>query len=156
MTRRKQKLSRARARTMWLAWCAWGVIGSIFLFEDTAGGTGWLSLILTAPFWVMFALWPLLWAYLRFRNDPALVEMDDDFPAPHGAVRVVQKDGVRFAEIGSLVRAFGLDAAQVGSAQTIEGGDELFAPLDALRALSGDKSDLQKWLSELDDIPFVH
>ena len=155
MTRRKQKLSRAKARTMWLAWCAWGVLGSIFLFEDTAGGTGWLSLILTGPFWLMFAAWPLLWAYLRFRKDPALVEMDDDFPAPKGTVRVVQKDGVRYAELETLAKAFGVDADQIDSVKTIEGGEERFAAFDSLRRLAGDNPDLQKWFEEMDAIPLV-
>ena len=49
---------------MWLAWIAWGVIGSIFLFEDSRGGSGWLSFLLTSPFWLLFAVWPFIWLWL--------------------------------------------------------------------------------------------
>ncbi len=132
---------------MWLAWCAWGVIGSIFLFEDSAGGTGWLTLILTAPFWMMFVLWPLLWAWLRLRKDPELVEMDDDFPAGDGLVRVVQKDGIRYAECASLTAAFGDQALQGAKLQKIAGGDEDFV---RLQDLPGSRSNqrLSDWLKQ--------
>ena len=40
MTRRQQKMSPAKAKTAWLAWCAWGFLGGIFVFEDTLGGRG--------------------------------------------------------------------------------------------------------------------
>ena len=43
----------------WLLWVAWGVIAGALFLEDVRGGTGSLSLILIAPFWVMWMLWPL-------------------------------------------------------------------------------------------------
>lgn len=81
MRRRKQKFNREKSRTMWLAWCAWAVMGGIFVFEDTQGGTGWLTWTMTAPFWIAFALWPFLWLWLRSRRDEAAVEIDDDIAA---------------------------------------------------------------------------
>ena len=63
---------------MWLAWIAWGVIGSIFLFEDSRGGSGWLSFLLTSPFWLLFAVWPFIWLWLVTRRNDEWVEIDDD------------------------------------------------------------------------------
>ena len=108
MARRKQKFSREKARTMWLAWSAWLFIGGIFVFEDTQGGTGWLTWTMTAPFWLAFILWPFLWAYLATRRNPEYVEMDDDIRAGDAVCRLVQKNGVRYAEKSALDAAFDL------------------------------------------------
>ena len=155
MARRRQKLSKARARTAWLAWCAWGVIGSIFLFEDAAGGTGWLTMILTAPFWLMFALWPVLWAWLRFRTAPDSVEMDEDFPVAGKFIRVVQKDGERFAEKASFAAVFPGQAKKFEETRKIPGGDEEFFPFSAISRLAGENPELSAWLDAMERIPFV-
>ena len=42
----------------WMIWVAWGVIGGALFLNDVKGGTGALSLILVAPFWGMWLLWP--------------------------------------------------------------------------------------------------
>ena len=155
MARRRQKLSKARARTAWLAWCAWGVIGSIFLFEDVAGGTGWLTMILTAPFWLMFALWPVLWAWLRLREAPESVEMDEDFPVAGKSIRVVQKDGERFAEKASFAAVFPGEAGKLKETRKIPGGDEEFFPFSAISRLAGENPELSAWLDAMERIPFV-
>jgi hypothetical protein len=42
----------------WLIWLAWGVIGGALFLNDVKAGTGALSLVLVAPFWGMWLLWP--------------------------------------------------------------------------------------------------
>ena len=122
MARRKQKISREKTRTMWLAWSAWLFIGGIFVFEDTQGGTGWLTWTLTAPFWLAFVVWPFLWGYLATRRNPDYVEIDDDIRTDDSVCRLVQKDGVRYAEKASLLSAFDIRGAL--PTQTLAGGTE--------------------------------
>lgn len=43
----------------WLLWAAWAVIAGALFLEDVRAGTGTLSLLLVAPFWFMWLLWPL-------------------------------------------------------------------------------------------------
>ena len=152
MTRRKQKLSRSKSRTAWLAWLAWGIFGSIFLFEDTEGGSGVFAWIFTAPFWLMFAAWPLLWVWLKSRRDPALVEIDDDIAAGDAAARLVQKDGVRYAEAEGLRKTFGVEVPRSKTVR-LAGGDEDFVRIDDLRELSRDAEGLRRWLEVVDSVP---
>lgn len=154
MARRQQKLSRAKSRTAWLAWCAWGVFGSIFLFEDTFGGSGVFAWIFTAPFWVMFALWPLIWVWLKTRRNEALVEADDDISTEDAACRLIQKDGLRYVERESFEKAFGI--LLKGPFEKIAGGDEDFVLLASVEPLAKDNKKLQQWLELVATIPLVH
>ena len=150
MSRRKQKFSREKARTMWLAWSAWLFIGGIFVFEDTQGGTGWLTWTMTAPFWLAFVLWPFLWAYLASRRNPEYVEIDDDIRAGDTVCRLVQKDGTRYAGKTSLDAAFHIKGALTTC--KLAGGSEDFVPLDALRRYARENDKLDVWLSVVDSI----
>ncbi len=49
----------------WTLWLAWGVIGGALYLNDVKGGTGALSLVLVAPFWGLWLLWP---AYRAMRG----------------------------------------------------------------------------------------
>jgi len=42
----------------WTLWLAWGLVGGALLLNDIGHGTGVLSLILVAPFWGVWLLWP--------------------------------------------------------------------------------------------------
>lgn len=48
-----------RRRRFWLLWWIWAVFGAAVSFRGTLSGS-WIAIaaILTAPFWVMFILWP--------------------------------------------------------------------------------------------------
>ena len=153
MPRRKQKLSRSKSRTAWLAWLAWAIVGSIFMFEDTEGGSGTFALILTAPFWFVFVLWPFLWIWLKTRRDPALVEIDDDITAAGRTARLVQKEGVRYVETAPFAAAFGVAAK--GTVR-LPGGDEAFTPVEDIRALvqrTAKDAPVRQWLAVVDSIP---
>lgn len=152
MTRRKQKFSREKSRTMWLAWCAWLVIGGIFVFEDTQGGTGWLTWMMTAPFWVAATLWPFLWIWLVTRRDTAFVEIDDDIVSDTCKCRMVQKNGVRYTEKDDVTKTFAIKAPL--SSVKLEGGDELFVKIDNLRPLAKENKPLSDWIAVVDSVSF--
>ena len=144
MPRRKQHLSRRKSRTMWLAWLAWGVFGAIIQFEDTQGGSGTLSLILTSPFWLAFALWPFLWLWIRARKDPAMVDFDDYVTVEGKTTRLIIKDGKRYVEAKPFAEAFGVTTA--GTVK-LAGGDEDFARLEDIRSQAEGNEALEKWLA---------
>lgn len=43
----------------WVAWVAWFAVGGSLLLYDVSAGKGGLSAVLTAPFWLLWLLWPL-------------------------------------------------------------------------------------------------
>jgi hypothetical protein len=53
----------------WFLWMTWAVIGIGLLGEDRSGGGFALGLVLSAPFWILWALWPLYrgWGWLARR-----------------------------------------------------------------------------------------
>ena len=55
-------VSAARRRRYWLVWWLWAVFGAAVSFRGMpAGGLLIASAVLTAPFWVLFAVWLILW-----------------------------------------------------------------------------------------------
>ncbi len=152
MKRRKQKFNREKSRTMWLAWCAWAVMGSIFVFEDTQGGTGWLTWTMTAPFWIAFALWPFLWLWLRSRRDETSVEIDDDIATGEVKCRLVQKGGVRYAELDQVREEFSIQGRL--NPVTLSGGNEAFVKLDELRPYAKENRALAAWLDVVDSLAY--
>lgn len=148
MPRRIQRMSRAKARTAWLAWCAWAMFGSIFVFEDTAGGSGVFAWIFTAPFWVLFALWPFLWVWLKFRRDPHAVDIDDDITVEGLTARLVRKDGVDYVEIEPFCATFKLP--EPDEEVHLPGGNERFARLEHFRAQAAEHPQLAAWIAQVD------
>ncbi|MDO4938098.1 MAG: hypothetical protein Q4E62_09290 [Sutterellaceae bacterium] len=153
MARRKQKMSRAKSRTAWLAWLAWGIFGTIFVFEDTVGGSGLFAWIFTAPFWVMFAVWPFMWAYLKMRMTPEMVEVDDDIVVGETKCRLVQKDGVRYVERASFEAAF--EQKLTEPTVKLAGGDEDFVELSKVEKYAKDNEKLKNWLAVVETLPIV-
>jgi hypothetical protein len=43
----------------WQVWVIWGVIGGALLLVDRGSGTLSFGLVLTAPFWALWLLWPM-------------------------------------------------------------------------------------------------
>ena len=151
MQRRPVKMSRARARTGWLLWLAWGIFGSIFLFEDNAGGSLTLSFLLTSPLWCLFAAWPFLWLWRVLQKEPAQVTIDDDIVAGDVKARLVEKDGVRYVEAASFCEAFHCDRPPAAAVK-LPGGDEDFLPLEAFRGAAKKNEALAAWLEAADCI----
>lgn len=134
---------------MWLAWIAWGVFGAIIQFEDTQGGSGTLSLILTSPFWLAFAVWPFLWLWIRTRKDPTMVDFDDDVTVDGKTARLIIKDGKRYVQAESFAEIFGVKTA--GTVK-LAGGDEDFVCLEDVRDQAKGNEALEKWFATVDQI----
>ena len=110
------------------------MIGSIFLFEESRGGSGWLSFLLTSPFWLLFAVWPFIWLWLVTRRNDEWVEIDDDVISGENGetiARFVQKDGVRYVDIDAFADTF--KCSRDVPTVTLPGGTERFARLDDVR-----------------------
>lgn len=156
MARRQQKMSRAKSKTAWLAWLAWGIFGTIFVFEDTLGGSGTFAWILTAPFWVMFAVWPFLWLWLKTHVKPEMVEVDDDIVRGNVKCRLVQKEGVRYLERTSFESAFAIQLT--GPFVKLPGGQEDFIALSDIKKLAEKNQTnekLKSWLALVESLPIV-
>ena len=59
----------------WFLWVTWAVVGTGLLGEDREGSGFALGLVLSAPFWALWLLWPCyrgwaLWTRFRQRERP--------------------------------------------------------------------------------------
>ena len=55
----------------WFLWVTWAVVGTGLLGEDREGSGFALGLVLSAPFWALWLLWPCYrgWAFWTRRRD---------------------------------------------------------------------------------------
>lgn len=59
-----------RRRRGWMLWLLWGMLGTALTMEGLTPEDGAplaLALWLSAPFWALFAAWPLMWIVDRIR-----------------------------------------------------------------------------------------
>ena len=56
----------------WFLWLSWAIVGTGLLGEDRGSGFA-MSLVLSAPFWALWVLWPVYrgWALLARRGQRA-------------------------------------------------------------------------------------
>lgn len=82
----KTPVSRSRRRRYWMVWWLWAIFGAAVSFRGMPAG-GWLVVagILTAPFWALFAAWPVLWLADRMRARRLWAEEVAIVTAPSGA-----------------------------------------------------------------------
>lgn len=74
----------ARRRRYWLVWWLWAVFGAAVSFRGMpAGGLLIAAAVLTAPFWVLFAAWPILWLRDRRRSKTLWAEETAVLLAPN-------------------------------------------------------------------------
>lgn len=58
----KLPMPAARRRRFWLAWSLWGIFGATVTWSGAPQGvTLAMASILTAPLWLLFLAWPVLW-----------------------------------------------------------------------------------------------
>ena len=77
-------VSAARRRRYWLVWWLWAVFGAAVSFRGMpAGGLLIAAAVLTAPFWVLFAAWPILWLRDRRRSKTLWAEETAVLLAPN-------------------------------------------------------------------------
>lgn len=137
---------------MWLAWSAWLMIGGIFVFEDIKGGSGWLTILLTSPLWLMFIVWPFLYAWLRSMRNTDYVEIDDDIKTPTLTCRMVQKDAIRYIDKEDLQRIFNVQAT--AQPVRLEGGPEEFFKIEDVRIHAKDNKAFAEWLAVVDSLAY--
>ena len=102
------RMSKAKTTRAWMAWAIWGMLGTAFTMEGTTGAHGigglGMAVLLTGPFWLAFALWPIfrVWRLLRDRGlwtekIECLIH-DPEKTEPFGLEVLFGRDGVRVAE----------------------------------------------------------
>ena len=58
----------ARRRRFWLAWALWGIFGAAVTWSGAPQGAALaMASIFTAPLWLLFVVWPVLWVRDRWR-----------------------------------------------------------------------------------------
>ncbi|HOX89366.1 MAG TPA: hypothetical protein PLN55_07125 [Burkholderiaceae bacterium] len=147
----------ARAvRTGWLAWSTWGVIGGALLFEDWKLSASAFNLVLTAPFWALWLLWPLLRLAYRIKHWGWI----EPRAAWHGAH--YEFDGrrmrVRFVDEEALVAAADVfDALGTPAESRRPERIRIVAGPEALASIAGESSEfftaagLAAWLGRRSD-----
>ena len=74
----------ARRCRYWLVWWLWAVFGVAVSFRGMpAGGLLIAAAVLTVPFWVLFAVWPILWLRDRRRSKTLWAEETAVLLAPN-------------------------------------------------------------------------
>lgn len=63
------RMSPRRAKLGWMLWAIWGMFGTALTLRGVSGRLELgLAAMLSAPFWLAFALWPFLWLARRVRD----------------------------------------------------------------------------------------
>lgn len=101
------RLSSTKAKRAWMVWAIWGMLGTSLTMEGTHGffGLNGLSVagLLTAPFWLAFALWPIFYFWRRWHDRPLWAEEtvvllhDPESEVPFGLEIIVGLDGIKVA-----------------------------------------------------------
>ena len=101
------RMSKTKAARAWMVWAIWGMLGTAFTMEGTTGteGLGGLGMaaLLTAPFWLAFAVWPFFWLWRLVRDRRLWTEKvellvhDPEKKEPFGLEVMYGRDGVRVA-----------------------------------------------------------
>jgi hypothetical protein len=150
-----------RARTLrwgWLLWLAWLVAASALLLDDLRSGTLTIGLVLTAPFWALWVLWPAYiawWFVRRWRARGALLgDWQGQYYEFDGhQVRVLARgDSVLFVAV-DVFEALSIDedARRTGRVRQIAGRDGL-ATDRATGFLCFSEKGLEAWLDRRNDL----
>ena len=140
----------------WKIWLAWGVIGGALFLADVKGGTGALSLVLVAPFWGMWLLWPtyrLIRAWWRWQYESAWSESNGTCYEFDGRrIRILMRGDSIWVAAADVFDALGLQGRQrnVARVRQIAGRDGLVnAPGSRLMVFS--EIGIKAWLDRRTD-----
>ena len=141
----------------WMIWLAWGVIGGGLFLTDVKAGTGMLSLVLVAPFWVMWLLWPtyrFIRAWWRWQYEGGWSESNAAYYEFDGyPIRILMQGDSIWIAANDVFNALGLQGRQrnVARVREIAGRDGLVkAPGTQLMAFS--EIGIKAWLDRRTDI----
>ena len=144
----------------WTIWLAWGVIGGALWLDDIRAGAGTLSLVLVAPFWAAWLLWPTyrgLRVWWRWQYDAALQPWNGTYYEFDGQqIRILMQDTVIWIVAADVFEALGLHGRQrdAGRVRQIAGRDGLVA-LPGTRQLAFTEIGIHAWLERRTD-PAAH
>lgn len=140
----------------WAIWIAWGVIGGALFLDDIRAGQGALSLLLVAPFWGLWLLWPVyrsaraLW---RWQHESGWVEFNGTYYEFDGRrIRILTQEDSIWIVAADVFDALGLHGRQRNAARVreIAGRDGLVRPPGA-RLLAFSEIGIRAWLDRRTD-----
>ncbi|HVE88717.1 MAG TPA: hypothetical protein VNA44_03375 [Burkholderiaceae bacterium] len=140
----------------WVIWLAWGVIGGALFLTDIRAGTGALSLVLVAPFWGMWLLWPtyrFIRAWWRWQYEGAWDKSNGAYYEFDGRqIRIVMQGDSIWISADDVFDALGLHGRQrnVARVRKIAGRDGLVEP-PGWRMLSFSEIGIKAWLDRRTD-----
>ena len=140
----------------WMLWVAWGVIGGALLLTDVRAGTGALSLVLVAPFWGMWALWPayrLLRAWWRWQYESGWAESNGTYYEFDGRrIRIFMQGDSIWIAADDVFDALGIAGRQrnVARVREIAGRDGLARP-PGVSLMAFSEIGIKAWLDRRTD-----
>jgi len=141
----------------WRIWVIWGVIGGALLLVDRGSGTLSFALVLTAPFWALWLLWPMyrgLRRWATWQAESAWTEWQGNYYEFDGVqIRVLNKgDSVWFvaADVFDVLDIQG-HQRNPERVRQIAGRDGLVRPPGS-RLLAFSETGLRAWLDRRTDI----
>ncbi len=140
----------------WTIWIAWGVIGGALFLQDVRSGIGALSLVLVAPFWGMWLLWPsyraMRW-WWRWQYEGAWAEWNGTYYEFDGRqIRILTQDDSIWIVARDVFDALDLHGRQRDAARVrqIAGRDGLIRPPGS-RLLAFSEIGIKAWLDRRTD-----
>ena len=139
-----------------MIWLAWGVIGGGLFLTDVKAGIGALSLVLVAPFWGMWLLWPtyrVIRVWWRWQYESAWSESNGAYYEFDGhQIRILMQGDSIWIAADDVFDALSLQGRQrnVARVREIAGRDGLVkAPGSRLMAFS--EVGIKAWLDRRTD-----
>lgn len=140
----------------WMIWIAWGVIGGALFLDDIRAGRGALSLLLVAPFWGMWLLWPgyrVMRAWWRWQHEGAWGEWNGKYYEFDGRqIRVLMRGDSIWIAADDVFDALDLQGRQRNAARVrqIAGRDGLVRPPGS-HVLAFSEIGIKAWLDRRTD-----
>ena len=140
----------------WMLWVAWGIIGGALLVNDIKAGTGALSLVLVAPFWGMWLLWPMyrfMRAWLRWKCEGVRADWNGTYYEFDGRqIRILTQGDSIWIAADDVFDALGLEGRQrhVARVREIAGRDGLIRPPGS-RLMAFSEIGIKAWLDRRTD-----
>ena len=140
----------------WMLWVAWGVIGGALLVNDIKAGTGALSVVLVAPFWGMWLLWPMyrfMRAWWRWQYEGAWADWNGTYYEFDGRqIRILTRGDSIWIAADDVIDALGLEGRQrhVARVREIAGRDGLTRPPGS-RRMAFSEICIKAWLDRRTD-----
>ena len=141
----------------WTIWLAWGVVGGALLATDVKAGTGALSLVLVAPFWAMWLLWPVYRAahrWWRWHAEASLTQWNGVYYEFDGRqIRVLTQGESIWIAADDVFDVLGLKGRQRNPARVrqIAGRDGL-VQVPGSRRLAFSEVGIRAWLDRRTDV----